>query len=167
MIDRSLASNFDLFFQQWISPEQPQDELLQLFRSPHCAMTFTDSGAHVSQVLDCSLPTHLLAFWVRERQLLTIEEAIRNIAAKPAEIWRLHDRGVLKEGYAADITLFDLGRVAPDMPRVVDDLPGGCRRLVQTAQGYIATIVNGRVLTREGRATDARPGRLLRRSVKR
>jgi N-acyl-D-aspartate/D-glutamate deacylase len=166
MIDLALASNFDVFFQQFLSPEQPEDDLVKLLRSPHCAMTFTDSGAHVSQVLDCSLPTHLLAYWVRERGLLTIEEAIRTIAAKPAEIWHLYDRGLLRAGYAADITLIDLDRVAPHMPRLVDDLPGGSRRLVQTAEGYDATIVNGQVLTREGKATDARPGRLLRRSAK-
>jgi N-acyl-D-aspartate/D-glutamate deacylase len=166
MIDLSLASDFEVFFQQFISPDQPEDALMSLIRSPHCAMTFTDSGAHVSQVLDCSIPTHLLAYWVRERGILTIEEAIRSITAKPAEVWRLDDRGLLKEGYAADITLIDLERVAPDMPEVVDDLPGDARRLVQTAHGYAATIVNGEVLTRDGTATDARPGRLLRRPMK-
>jgi N-acyl-D-aspartate/D-glutamate deacylase len=166
MIDLALASNFEVFFQQFITPEQPEDDLVRLFRSPYCAMTFTDSGAHVSQVLDSSLPSHLLAYWVRERGALTVEEAIRAVAAKPAEIWRLHDRGLLREGCAADVTIIDLDRVAPNMPQIVDDLPGGSRRLVQTAEGFVATVVNGQVLTRDGKATDARPGRLLRRPPK-
>ena len=125
-------------------------------------MTFSDAGAHVSQILDCSIQTHLLAYFVRERGLLSIEEAIPMITRQPAAMWRLHDRGLLREGYAADVTIIDLDRVAPDMPEVVTDLPGGARRLVQTAQGYVATVVNGEVLTRDGKATEARPGRLLR-----
>lgn len=84
------------------------------------------------------------------------------ITRKPAEMWRLHDRGLLRAGMAGDVTIIDLDRVAPDMPEVVDDLPGGSRRLTQTAQGYVATIVNGEVLTRDGTATDNRPGHLLR-----
>jgi N-acyl-D-amino-acid deacylase len=162
MIDLSLASNFEVFFVQHLGGPQPEDQLMHMLRSPHSAMTFSDAGAHVSQILDCSIQTHLLAYWVRERQSLTIEEAIPMITRRPAAMWRLHDRGVLKEGYAGDVTLIDLDRVAPDMPEIVNDLPGGSRRLVQTAQGYVATIVNGEVLTRDGKPTDARPGRLLR-----
>ena len=161
MIDLALESDFDQFFVQTLT-RQPEDELLELLRSPHSAMTFSDAGAHVSQILDCSIQTHLLAYFVRERGLLSIEEAIPMITRQPAAMWRLHDRGLLREGYAADVTIIDLDRVAPDMPEVVTDLPGGARRLVQTAQGYVATVVNGEVLTRDGKATEARPGRLLR-----
>jgi N-acyl-D-amino-acid deacylase len=125
-------------------------------------MTFSDSGAHVSQILDVSIPTHLLAYWVRERQALTLEEAVAMITRRPAQIFRLHDRGLLAPGYAADITIFDPATVAPLMPRVVNDLPGGVRRLVQRAQGYTATVVNGQVFTRDGEATEARSGSLLR-----
>ena len=161
MIDLALETDFTQFFVQTLTP-QPEDQLLEVLRSPYSAMTFSDAGAHVSQILDCSIQTHLLAYFVRERGLLSIEEAIPMITRKPAQVWRLRDRGLLREGYAADITIFDLDRVAPDMPEVADDLPGGAKRLVQTAQGYVATIVNGDVLTRDGTATDARPGRLLR-----
>ncbi len=161
MIDLALESDLHQFFVQTLTP-QPEDALLEILRSPYSAMTFSDAGAHVSQILDCSIQTHLLAWFVRERGLLSIEEAIPMITRKPAAIWRLHDRGMLRPGFAADVTVLDLDQVAPDLPRVVDDLPGGARRLVQTARGYVATIVNGRVLTRDGVATDARPGRLLR-----
>jgi N-acyl-D-aspartate/D-glutamate deacylase len=129
-------------------------------------MTFTDAGAHVGQVADASIQTHLLAYWVRERQAFTLEEAVRMISYQPAKAWRLHDRGLLAPGYAADVTVFDPETVAPLKPRVVTDLPGGLRRLEQKAQGYKMTIVNGTVLTRDGEATDARPGRLLRRKDK-
>ena len=100
----------------------------------------------MSQILDASIQTHLLAYWVRERQMLTLEEAIPMITRQPAMLWRLHDRGLLQEGYAADITVFDPDTVAPEMPEVLTDLPGGSRRLVGKARGYKATVVNGEVL---------------------
>jgi N-acyl-D-amino-acid deacylase len=161
IIDLALESDFEQFFVQTLT-RQPEDQLLELLRSPYSAMTFSDAGAHVSQILDCSIQTHLLAYFVRERELLSIEEAIPMITRQPAEMWRLHDRGMLRPGMAGDVTIIDLARVAPDMPEVVTDLPGGSRRLTQTAQGYAATIVNGEVLTRDGKATQNRPGRLLR-----
>ena len=125
-------------------------------------MTFSDAGAHVSYIVDSSIQTTLLAYWVRERQALTLEEAIRMITHQPAKVWHLHDRGLLAPGYAADITIFDPDTVAPLIPRVVHDLPGGAPRLEQRAQGYQATIVNGQVFTSSGEATQARAGRLLR-----
>jgi N-acyl-D-aspartate/D-glutamate deacylase len=72
----------------------------------------------------------------------------------------------LAPGYAADVTIFDPETVAPAMPQLVQDLPGGARRLVQRAQGYAATVVNGQVFMRHGEATDNRPGRLLRAGQK-
>jgi N-acyl-D-amino-acid deacylase len=161
MIDLALEHDFDVFFLQYFSaPEEGQ--LVDLLKNPNTAMTFSDSGAHVSEVIDFSIQTHLLAYWVRERQALTIEEAIPMITSRPAAVWNLRDRGLVREGYAADLTIFDPGTVAPDMPRLVHDLPAGARRLVQTATGYLATVVNGEVLTSDGEAGDARPGRLLR-----
>ena len=125
-------------------------------------MCFSDSGAHVSQVFDSSIYSHLLAYWVRERQVLSLEEAIEMITSRPARLWRLHDRGLLAPGYAADLTLFDPATVAPTMPQVVQDLPGGAKRIEQRAEGYAATIVNGQVLIRDGEPTGSRSGRLLR-----
>jgi N-acyl-D-aspartate/D-glutamate deacylase len=162
MIDLSLESDFEIFFQQFLGTGQDETQLMRILRSPHSAMTFSDAGAHVSQILDASIQTHLLAYWVRERQMLTLEEAIPMITRQPATLWRLHDRGLLAEGYAADITVFDPETVAPEMPEVVTDLPGGSRRLIGKAQGYKATVVNGEVLMRDGEPTDARAGQLLR-----
>jgi N-acyl-D-amino-acid deacylase len=161
MIDVALETGFDVFFLQLLTT-QDEGELLRLMRNPNTAMTFSDSGAHVSQVSDASIQSHLLAYWVRERQALTIEEAIHMITEQPAKVFRLHDRGKLASGYAADITIFDPATVAPVMPRVVNDLPGGATRLVQGALGYVATIVNGRVFMQDGAPTETRSGRLLR-----
>jgi N-acyl-D-aspartate/D-glutamate deacylase len=161
MIDVALDHDFDIFFFQQFTP-QPEEDIEVVLRHPYTAMTFSDAGAHVSQILDSSIQTHLLAYWVREKQFLTLEEAIRLITSQPAKIWRLRDRGMLAPGYAADVTIFDPDAVAPLMPRVVNDLPGGSRRLVQEAHGYHATIVNGRVFMQEGAATEERAGRLLR-----
>ena len=88
------------------------------------------------------------------------------MTSKPAEMWRLRDRGRLEPGYAADITVFDPDTVAPRMPSVVADLPGGAKRIEQQADGIAATIVNGAVLTRDAEPTEARPGRLLRGALR-
>jgi N-acyl-D-aspartate/D-glutamate deacylase len=161
MIDIALERDFDVFFLQALTP-QPDDALVDLLRHPMTAMTFSDSGAHVSQIFDASIQTHLLAYWVRERQSFSLEEAVRMITHQPARAWGLRDRGMLVPGYAADITVFDPETVAPLMPQVAHDLPGGSARIVQRARGYAATIVNGEILTRNGKPTEARPGRLLR-----
>jgi N-acyl-D-amino-acid deacylase len=163
MIDVAMEENFDTFFQQFFGP-QSDEQMVQILRNPNTAMTFSDSGAHVGQIIDSSIQTHLLAYLVRERGLLSLEEAVEMITRRPAALWGLNDRGVLREGMAADITIFDPQTVAPAMPQVAFDLPGGARRLVQKACGYKATIVNGKVLMRNGEPTEARAGKLLRAS---
>jgi N-acyl-D-aspartate/D-glutamate deacylase len=164
MIDVALEQDFDIFFLQGFNVPPSEEEMLRVLRSPNTAMTFSDSGAHLSQISDASIQTHLLAYWVRERAAFTLEQAIRMITYQPAQAWRLHDRGMLAPGYAADITVFDPDTVAPLMPRVVHDVPAGGTRLDQRAQGYKATVVNGQVFTKDGEATETRPGRVLRRS---
>ena len=164
MIDIALERDFDVLFLQIVTPQDP-DGLVKLMRHPRTAMGFSDSGAHVSQIYDASIFSHLLAYWVRERQAFPLEEAIQMITSRPANIWRLHDRGRLAPGYAADITVFDPATVGPLMPVVRHDLPGGATRLEQRSVGFATTIVNGQVLTRDGEATEARPGRLLRSPV--
>jgi len=125
-------------------------------------VTFSDSGAHVSQIMDSSLQTHVLAYWVRRRQAFTLEEGVRMLTLEPATAWGLHDRGLLREGMAADVVVFDPDRIAPSMPEVVNDLPAGARRLRQKAEGFRASIVNGQVSLRDGEPTGAFPGRVLR-----
>jgi N-acyl-D-aspartate/D-glutamate deacylase len=125
-------------------------------------MTFSDSGAHLSQIADSSIHTHLLGHWVRDRQEFTWEEAVRMITLAPAQAWGFSDRGLLRPGLRADINIFDPATIGPAVPVLVDDLPGGGLRLEQRAQGLLATLVNGEVTIRQGQSTGVHPGRLLR-----
>ena len=160
-LDLAVESNLDLFFIQ-AAANQDQDLVLELMRQPYAIPTFSDSGAHVSQIMDSSLQTHLLGHWVRDRGEFTVEAAVNAMTQVPAEAWGFADRGLLAPGMAADINIFDLSTVTPDLPELVHDLPGGARRLRQTASGFKATLVNGEVLVENGEPTGATPGRLLR-----
>jgi N-acyl-D-aspartate/D-glutamate deacylase len=161
MIDLALEHDLGLFFLQPVANED-QDIALEIMRHPRMVTTFSDSGAHVSQLMDSSLQTHVLAHWVREKQAFTLERAVHMLTMAPATLWGFHDRGLVREGMAADFMVFDPDTIAAEMPEVVDDLPAGARRLVQRTRGIAATVVNGEVLLRDGKPTGARPGRLLR-----
>jgi N-acyl-D-aspartate/D-glutamate deacylase len=161
MIDLALESDFEQFFLQPIL-NGDQDVVLEIMRHPRCIVTFSDSGAHVSQLMDSSIPTHLLGYWSRQRQAFSLEEAVRMITLVPSAAWGFHDRGLVREGMAADLCVFDPERIGPGMPAVAHDLPGGAVRLVQKATGIAATVVNGEVLTEGGQHTGAYPGQVLR-----
>jgi N-acyl-D-amino-acid deacylase len=161
LIDLALEADLDRFFLQPVANED-QDHALELMRHPRTVTTFSDSGAHVSQLMDSSLQTHLLSHWVRARQAFTLEQAVRMLSFVPATLWGFHDRGLIREGMAADLVVFDPDTIGAEMPEVVDDLPGGARRLIQRARGVAATVVNGEVLLRDGKHTGALPGQLLR-----
>ncbi len=161
MIDLALEKDLELFFLQPIANED-QDIALELIKHPRTVVTFSDSGAHVSQLMDASLQTHLLSYWVRAKQALTLEQAVRMLTFDTATQWGFADRGLIREGFAADLVVFDPDTVGPEMPEVVRDLPAGAKRLVQRARGISSTVVNGEVLLRDGKHTGALPGRLLR-----
>ena len=161
MIDLAVESDFKAMFRQPIANEL-DDEVISLLKTPNTVCTFSDSGAHVSQIMDSSLQTHLFKHWVRSEQALTIEEAVRMVTAVPAERWGLRGRGLLKEGYAADVTVFDPKTIGPDMPEVVQDLPANAKRLKQVAHGIKTTIVNGEVFLEENEHTGSSSGQLLR-----
>ena len=161
IMDLAVERDMNVFFFQPIANED-QDIALELMKLPRAVVTFSDSGAHVSQLMDSSLQTHLLAYWVRERQAFTLEDAVRMLTFVPATQWGFHDRGLLRVGMAADMMVFDPDTIAAEMPEVVHDLPAGAKRLVQKTRGIAATIVNGQVLLKNGQHTGALPGRLLR-----
>ena len=161
MIDIALADDFKTLFRMPINNENDAD-VIEMMRHPHSVVTFSDSGAHVSQIMDSSLQTNVFSQWVRERGALTLEEAVRMVTAEPAARWGLADRGVLREGMAADVAVFDPAAIAPNMPEIVHDLPAGAKRFKQTAAGIKATVVNGEVLLENNEHTGAAPGRLLR-----
>jgi N-acyl-D-aspartate/D-glutamate deacylase len=161
LIDLALEKDLDRFFVHPVANEE-QDTVLEMMRHPRTVVTFSDSGAHVSQIVDSSLQTHLLSHWVRDKQAFTLEQAVRMLTLVPATYWGFADRGLVREGLAADLVVFDPDTIAPEMPEVVNDLPAGARRLVQRARGILATVVNGEVLISDGKHTGALPGRLLR-----
>ena len=161
MIDLALERDLERFFIHPVANED-QDTVLEMMRHPRAVVTFSDSGAHVSQIIDSSLQTHLLSHWVRAKQAFTLEQAVRMLTLVPATYWGFADRGLVREGFVADLIVFDPDTISPEMPEVVNDLPAGARRLVQRARGIAATIVNGEVLLRDGKHTGALPGQLLR-----
>ncbi len=161
MIDLALEKDLERFFLQPIANEN-QDHALELMQHPRTVVTFSDSGAHVSQIMDASLQTHVLSHWVREKQALTLEQAVRMLSFDTATHWGFADRGLIREGMAADVLVFDPETVGAEMPEVVHDLPAGARRLVQRGRGIAATVVNGDIVLRDGKPTGALPGQLLR-----
>jgi N-acyl-D-amino-acid deacylase len=165
MIDLALETDFEqLFIQPSLYPQDPE-VLLAVLKHPRTVMTFSDSGAHLSQIADASIHTYLLGHWVRDRQDFTLEEAVRMITLAPALAWGFSDRGLLREGMVADLNVFDPDRVAPAVPVVVNDLPAGGNRLVQRSVGFQATVVNGQVTIRDGEPTGRLSGRLLRNAL--
>jgi N-acyl-D-aspartate/D-glutamate deacylase len=160
MLDLVLANDNQVFVQPLVN-EDPE-HVLGMLRHGRTLATFSDSGAHVCQEMGSSLQTHLLSYWVRARQAFTLEEAVRKLTFDNASAWDLHDRGLVRAGYKADVVVFDEQRVRPAMPTVETDLPGGARRLVQKAEGIAATVVNGQVTLEYGETTGRTPGVLLR-----
>ena len=161
MIDIALERDFKVFFRQPLANED-QDHALEMMRHPRSVVTFSDSGAHVAQIMDSSLQTHIMSHWVREKREFSLEAAVRLVTYDTATAWGLHDRGLLREGMNADLLVFDPATIGPLMPEVVHDLPAGAKRLLQKSRGIHYTVVNGKVILEGTRPTGELPGRLAR-----
>jgi len=164
MLDLGLESEFGVFFFQPTSNDNPED-VQRILDHPRTVMTFSDAGAHVSQIINASLPTHLMSVWVRDREVYSLEQAIRMLTLVPASLWGLADRGLVREGFVADLNIIDPRTVAERLPEVVHDLPSGATRLIQRADGFLATVVGGEVFLENGQHTGALAGTLIRRTV--
>ena len=160
MIDLSLANENQVYVQPLVN-ESP-DDVLGILKHDRTLATFSDSGAHVAQEMGSSLQTHLLSYWVRKRGAFTLEAAVKKITHDNAQAWELNDRGLIREGYRADVVLFEENGIRPRLPTVETDLPGGARRLVQKAEGIKATLVNGAVAFENGEATGTYAGTVLK-----
>lgn len=134
----------------------------EMLAHPQTTIGLGDAGAHTSQTSDAGFPTFLLAYWVRQRRLLTLAAAIKKLTSDLAQLWSIAGRGRLQPGAYADINVIDLDRLDLLLPEVRHDLPTGAPHLHQGARGYKATIVNGKVVMRDGAHSGALPGRLLR-----
>jgi N-acyl-D-aspartate/D-glutamate deacylase len=123
-----------------------------------------DGGAHVGILSDASALSTMLTHWTRDRKgdRFSLPWAVKRITRDSAQAIGLHDRGVVANGYKADLNVIDYDRLRVRAPEVVYDLPAGGRRLIQRADGYDVTIVSGTPVTRNGEATGALPGRLVR-----
>jgi N-acyl-D-aspartate/D-glutamate deacylase len=130
---------------------------------PRVLIALGDGGAHVDMLCDAGYPTYLLGTWVRERQIMSLEQAITRLTAQPADLFGIKGRGRLAAGNAADIAIFDpenIGSASRGERRF--DLPGGAKRMVMPSRGVEYTIVNGRTVYAEGRVTGTSPGEVLR-----
>jgi N-acyl-D-aspartate/D-glutamate deacylase len=141
------------------------DPAYQMLQHDCVVPGLSDGGAHVGMICDGSFPTTNIVHWTRDRTRgpkLSLEHMVKAQCRDTAETVGLFDRGLVQPGYRADLNVIDYGRLKLMAPSVAHDLPTGGRRLIQRAQGYVATIVAGQVTYRNGEPTDALPGRLLR-----
>jgi N-acyl-D-aspartate/D-glutamate deacylase len=141
-----------------------EDNVRRLLRHPHAAIALSDAGAHLSFLCDAGFGLHLFGHWVRERGDLGLEEAVRSVTSRPAEAYRIKDRGALVPGAWADLLLFDPNMVGRGEKRRVFDLPAGASRMDTPAVGLYGVWVNGvRTVDEAGPITACgRPGHLLR-----
>jgi len=141
------------------------DPAYQMLQHDCVVPGLSDGGAHVGMICDGSFPTTNIVHWTRDRTRgpkLSLEHMIKAQCRDTAETVGLFDRGLVQPGYRADLNVIDYGRLKLKAPSVAHDLPTGGRRLIQRAEGYVATVVAGQVTYRDGEPTDALPGRLLR-----
>jgi N-acyl-D-amino-acid deacylase len=141
------------------------DVAKEMIESPQTLLGLSDGGAHVRAILDSGQPTYMLTHWVRDRsrgERLPLESVVRKQTSDTAQAFGLHDRGIVAPGMKADVNVIDFERLELGVPWVAADLPGGADRLMQSAVGYVASMVSGKVVRREGEDTGERPGRLIR-----
>ncbi|MFC4295090.1 amidohydrolase family protein [Novosphingobium tardum] len=141
------------------------DFLEELQNRDDCVNSLSDGGAHCGTICDAASPTFMLQHWVRDRKRggrLSLEHAVKRQCHDTARLYGLDDRGVLAPGYIADLNLIDMNAIRLGRPWLAFDLPAGGKRLLQKAQGYVATIKGGKITFRDGEWTGATPGGLIR-----
>jgi N-acyl-D-amino-acid deacylase len=159
-LDLALEDDLNI---QYTMAQYHEEGIGRLVGDSRTMIGLSDGGAHVDMLCDAGYCTYLLGKWVRERQALTLEHAIKRITSEPADFFGIRKRGRLQAGLAADITIFDPDNVgSAKRARMQYDLPGGGRRLVMPAEGIEYTIVNGQALYEHGRPNDVMPGQVLR-----
>jgi len=161
-LDLALAEDLETTFED-TATQGDEQAVKEIFCSPHVLLGQSDAGAHVANASPgFGYSTTMLAYWVRQRQIMSLEDAIKKLTFLPASIFGIHDRGLLRRGMAADIFVFDPAEIDLAEPEKVQDLPGGAPRYIQRAKGIPYTIVNGSVLMKSGTHTGVYPGKVLR-----
>ncbi len=157
-LDEDLETRFRLLDARRLS----QDAMLGILKSPHVVPGMSDAGAHLITEVNTAFPTVVLSHWVREKKAMTLAEGVRLLSASAAAEAGVSGRGLIAQGHAADVTVFDPETVTSTERKFASDFPGGARRLVQGAKGYEYTLVNGTVTMEGGRHTGALRGKTLR-----
>ena len=148
---------------QYIMQQYHEEGIQQLITDPRTLIGLSDGGAHVDMLCDAGYTTYLLGNWVRNREAMTLEFAVKRITSEPANFFGIRERGQLKQGWKADITIFDYNTVnSARRAKMAYDLPGGGRRLVMPAEGIEYTIVNGRMSYEHGKQSGALAGEVMR-----
>src|SRR6201997_697335 len=160
-LDLVVEENLDTGFM--MAENNVDDEAMaKILTYPNAIVGLSDGGAHVQFHGGYGYCTRLLSEWVREKQVMTLEHAVRRLTFDSASALGLYDRGLLRPGMAADIVIFDPDTVRPLPESIVHDFPAGGWRMKEPAAGIMATIVNGEGLRENGKHTGALPGRGLR-----
>jgi len=162
-LDLVIEEEFETMFQRNVS-HGDDNAVGEILRSPYVLIGVSDAGAHVAFDASFGYCTFLLAEWVRKRKLMTLEAAVNKLSFMVANIFGLRDRGLIRPGWFADLTLFDPETIGALEPEYTNDYPGGTTRMIQKSTGVYYTIVNGQVIAENGEVTSARPGRVLRNS---
>jgi N-acyl-D-aspartate/D-glutamate deacylase len=140
-----------------------EDRMAEILQNRDMLLGLGDGGAHLDMLCDSGYPTYVLGTWVREKKVLSLEEAVRRMTSDVADFFGIKDRGRIAPGMAADLVLFDPKTVGSvGRPERRYDLPGGAKRMVMRSQGIHMTLVNGEVTWEDGKLTGARAGRVLR-----
>lgn len=163
MLDLALDERLQTEFQLQTRSPESDVELAEFVRTGHALPSQSDAGAHLNtNFCTAGESSWVLSTWVRDRGLLSLEDAIRRYTFQPARIMGLRDRGLVREGMSADLMVFDLDRIGVKEDEVTRDGPGGTPRRVQGAEGIDWVVVNGRTVLDHGQPTGALPGRVLR-----
>jgi len=163
LCDLSIEEDLDT---EWLHGENNVDDtaVAQILNYPNAIIGLSDGGAHVQFQSGFGFSTRLLSEWVREKQIMSLEQAVRRLTFESASTFGLYDRGLLRPGMVADIVIFDPDTVKPLPLEVLHDFPTGAKRIKEPAQGVHMTIVNGQVLMEDGKHSGNLPGRVLRNS---
>jgi N-acyl-D-aspartate/D-glutamate deacylase len=163
MLDLALEERLETEFQLQTRPPEDDVALAEFVKTGLALPSQSDAGAHLnSNYCTAGESSYVLGQWVRERGLLSLEDAVRRYTFQPARIVGLRDRGLVREGMAADLMVFDLARIGVKEDEVSRDGPGATPRRVQGAEGVHYVVVGGQVVLDHGRHTGALPGRVLR-----
>ncbi len=149
LLDLALETDLETRFRMPVANHN-EEEVEPLLKSGATVIGLSDAGAHASQLCDACQPTYFLGRWVREKQTFTIEEAVRMLTSRPAEVAGITDRGLLAEGRPADVAVFDPETVGAGGLERVYDFPGGADRLISKERGMRAVVVNGTILRENG-----------------